>query len=129
MYDKRQNGEGVLSDGAHLGTGGFMGLPAYPVIDPTIKHVGVSKLRELNAATLKDTEDTFVIQDNNTPLAVLLRYEKFLIMQQQLASVMNTLDLMSEAKELEGVLAGIEDMAAGRVRSLAEVEAEIAKKK
>lgn len=106
-----------------------MGLPAYPVIDPTIKHVGVSKLRELNAATLKDTEDTFVIQDNNTPLAVLLRYEKFLIMQQQLASVMNTLDLMSEAKELEGVLAGIEDMAAGRVRSLAEVEAEIAKKK
>ncbi len=106
-----------------------MGLPAYPVIDPTIKHVGVSKLRELNAATLKDTEDTFVIQDNNTPLAVLLRYEKFLIMQQQLATVMNTLDLLSESKELQGVLAGIEDMVAGRVRSLAEVEAEIAKKK
>jgi PHD/YefM family antitoxin component YafN of YafNO toxin-antitoxin module len=107
-----------------------MGLQsAFPVIDPTIKHVGVSKLRELNAATLKQTEDTFVIQDNNTPLAVLLRYEKFLSMQQQLASVTNTLDLLSESRELQGVLAGIEDMAAGRVRSLAEVEAELAKKK
>jgi PHD/YefM family antitoxin component YafN of YafNO toxin-antitoxin module len=106
-----------------------MGLPAYPVIDPTIKHVGVSKLRELNAAKLRETEDTFVIQDNNTPLAVLLRYEKFLTMQQQLASVMNTLELLSESKELEGLLAGIQDMQAGRVRSLAEIEAELAKKK
>ena len=107
-----------------------MGLQlAFPVIDPTIKHVGVTKLRELNAATLKETEDTFVIQDNNTPLAVLLRYEKFLSMQQQLTSVINTLDLLSESKELQGVLAGIEDMLAGRVRSLAEVEAELAKKK
>jgi PHD/YefM family antitoxin component YafN of YafNO toxin-antitoxin module len=101
----------------------------YPVIDPTIKHVGVSKLRELNVATLKETEDTFVIQDNNTPLAVLLSYEKFLIMQERLMSVLNTLELMSEQKELEGLLAGIKDMQAGRVRSLAEVEAELANKK
>lgn len=102
---------------------------AYPVIDPTIKHVGVSKLRELNAATLKETEDTFVIQDNNTPLAVLLSYEKFLIMQQQLMSVLNTLELISEQKEFEGLLAGIKDMESGRVRSLAEIEADLAKKK
>jgi PHD/YefM family antitoxin component YafN of YafNO toxin-antitoxin module len=101
----------------------------YPVIDPTIKHVGVSKLRELNVATLKETEDTFVIQDNNTPLAVLLSYEKFLIMQERLMTVLNTLELMSEQKELEGLLAGIKDMQAGRVRSLAEVEAELANKK
>jgi PHD/YefM family antitoxin component YafN of YafNO toxin-antitoxin module len=114
----------------HNQRGEAMGLQlAFPVIDPTIKHVGVSKLRELNAATLRETQDTFVIQDNNTPLAVLLRYEKFLSMQQQLASVMSTLDLLSESKELHGVLAGIEDMLAGRVRSLAEVDAELAKKK
>ncbi len=100
----------------------------YPVIDPTIKHVGVSKLRELNATTLKETEDTFVIQDNNTPLAVLLRYEKFLIMQEQLMSVLNTLELLSEKEELKGLLAGIKDMQSGRVRSLKEVEAELAKK-
>ena len=106
-----------------------MPTAAYPVIDPTIKHVGVSKLRELNATTLKETQDTFVIQDNNTPLAVLLSYEKFLMMQQQLISVLNTLDLLSEHKEMEGLLAGIRDLEAGRVRSLANVEAELAKKK
>jgi len=106
-----------------------MGLSTltYPVIDPTIKHVGVSKLRELNATNLKDTKDTFVIQDNNTPLAVLLSYERFLIMQQQLLSVMNTLELLSESEEIAGVMAGIEDMKAGRVRSLAELETELKK--
>jgi len=105
-----------------------MGLAAFPVIDPTIKHVGVSKLRELNATALKETDDTFVIQDNNTPLAVLLTYEKFLIMQQKLMSVMNTLELLTESKELSGLLAGIEEMQTGRARSLDEIEAELEKK-
>jgi hypothetical protein len=50
---------------------------AFSVTDPTIRHVGISKLREV-----PETEDTFVIRDNNTPLAVLLRYEQFLGMQQ-----------------------------------------------
>jgi PHD/YefM family antitoxin component YafN of YafNO toxin-antitoxin module len=104
-------------------------MASYPRIDTSIKHVGVSKLRELNAAKLKDTQDTFVIQDSNTPLAVLVRYEKFLSMQQQLESVMNTLDLLSESKELEGVLAGLADMKAGRVRSLKDLEAELHKAK
>ncbi|HEY0701989.1 MAG TPA: hypothetical protein VGD60_04400 [Candidatus Acidoferrales bacterium] len=101
----------------------------FPVIDPSIKHVGVSKLREFSVAVLKETDDTYVIQDNNTPLAVLLTYEKFLGMQQKLLSVMNTLDLLSESKELQGVLAGADDLAAGRVRTLAEVEAALAKRK
>ena len=82
-----------------------MALPIYPVIDPSIKHVGVSKLRELNATALKETDDTFVIQDNNTPLAVLLTYEKFLNMQQELMSVINTLELLTGTEELAGVLA------------------------
>jgi|SRR5580693_975221 PHD/YefM family antitoxin component YafN of YafNO toxin-antitoxin module len=105
-----------------------MGLPTYPVIDPKIKHVGVSKLRELNATALKETDDTFVIQDNNTPLAVLLTYEKFLSMQRELMSVINTLELLTESKELAGVLAGIKEMKAGRVRSLADIEADFEKK-
>jgi hypothetical protein len=105
-----------------------MGLASsYPVIDPTIKHVGVSKLRELNATALKETDDTFVIQDNNTPLAVLLTYEKFLIMQQKLESVMNTLELMTETNELSGLLAGIQEMRDGKARPLAELEAELEK--
>jgi PHD/YefM family antitoxin component YafN of YafNO toxin-antitoxin module len=105
-----------------------MALPIYPVIDPSIKHVGVSKLRELNATALKETDDTFVIQDNNTPLAVLLTYEKFLNMQQELMSVINTLELLTDSKELAGVLAGIEQLNAGRARPLAEIEAELEKK-
>jgi hypothetical protein len=105
-----------------------MELPAYPVIDPTIKHVGVSKLRELNATALKETDDTFVIQDNNTPLAVLLTYKKFLNMQRELLSVINTLELLTESTELAGVLAGIEEMQAGRARPLADIEADLEKK-
>ena len=104
-----------------------MGLNPFPVIDPTIKHVGVSKLREMNATALKETEDTFVIQDNNTPLAVLLTYEKFLIMQQQLMSVMNTLDLLTESSEFAGVLEGIREMKSGKARPLSEIEAEFDK--
>jgi hypothetical protein len=105
-----------------------MALPTYPVIDPSIKHVGVSKLRELNATALKETVDTFVIQDNNTPLAVLLTYEKFLNMQQELMSVINTLELLTDSRELTGVLAGIEQFNAGRARPLAEIEAELEQK-
>jgi PHD/YefM family antitoxin component YafN of YafNO toxin-antitoxin module len=105
-----------------------MALPTYPVIDPSIKHVGVSKLRELNATALKETDDTFVIQDNNTPLAVLLSYEKFLNMQQELMSVINTLELLTDSKELAGVLAGIEQLNAGRARPLAEIEAKLEQK-
>src|SRR5271163_1092993 len=107
--------------GYHTGGENVMGQTAFPVIDPTIRHVGVSKLREMNATALKETDDTFVIQDNNTPLAVLLTYEKFLIMQQKLMSVMNTLELLTESKELAGVLAGIEEMNAGRARSLTDI--------
>jgi PHD/YefM family antitoxin component YafN of YafNO toxin-antitoxin module len=111
-------------------TGDPVGQPVtFPVIDPSIKHVGVSKLRELNAAKLRATQDTFVIQDNNTPLAVLLTYDKFLTMQDQLMSVLNTLELLSDKSELAGVLAGVKDMRAGRVRSLADIEAGFAKKK
>src|SRR5262249_5929977 len=52
---------------------------ALPNIDPNIKHVGVSKLRGLNASKLKEhTEDTLVIQENDKPLAVLLSYDRFL---------------------------------------------------
>jgi PHD/YefM family antitoxin component YafN of YafNO toxin-antitoxin module len=102
-----------------------MGLTEYPVIDPTIKHVGVSKLRELNASKLKDTEDTFVIQDNNTPLAVLLSYDKYLAIQEELRAVLNTVDLLTESQELAGVLAGIEDFEAGRSRSLEAIEADL----
>lgn len=97
---------------------------AIPTIDPSVKHVGVSKLREFNASKLKETEDTFVIQDNDKPLAVLLRYEKFLIMQEQLNSVLNTIDLFHDPAEMEAIRAGLRDFANGKARKLSEIEAE-----
>ena len=47
-----------------------------PYIDPSIQHVGISRLRAL--------DKTLVIQDNDKPLAVLLKYEHFLAMQEKI---------------------------------------------
>jgi hypothetical protein len=55
-----------------------------PYVDPSVQHVGVSRLRALNVAQLRDLDKTLVIQDNDKPLAVLLRYEHFLAMQEQI---------------------------------------------
>lgn len=102
---------------------------AIPVIDPSVRHVGVSKLRELNATKLKETKDeTLVIQDNDTPVAVLLSYEKFMIMQGQLMAIFNTLELMTDDVERTGLVAGLADLRAGRVQPFADIEAELEKK-
>jgi hypothetical protein len=100
-------------------------MAAIPIIDPTVRHVGVSKLRELNATKLKENEETLVIQDNDTPLAVLLTYEKFLIIQEQLMAVFNTVELLSDDLERKGLVAAFEDIKNGRIRSLDEIEAEL----
>lgn len=38
-----------------------------PLIDPNVKYLGVSELRKLSASSLKGTDLTFVIQENDTP--------------------------------------------------------------
>lgn len=55
-----------------------------PYVDPSVQHVGVTKLRALNVAQLRELDKTMVIQDNDKPLAVLLRYDHFMAMQEQL---------------------------------------------
>jgi translation initiation factor IF-3 len=55
-----------------------------PYLDPSVQHVGISKLRALNVAQLRALDKTLVIQDNNKPLAVLLKYEHFLAMQEKM---------------------------------------------
>jgi hypothetical protein len=52
-----------------------------PFIDPNVAHVGISKLRTLNAETLRNLKQTLVIQDGETPLAVIVPYEVYLAMQ------------------------------------------------
>jgi translation initiation factor IF-3 len=53
-----------------------------PYLDPNVQHVGISRLRALNVSQLADLDKTLVIQDNDKPLAVLLKYEHFLAMQE-----------------------------------------------
>ena len=55
-----------------------------PYLDPNVQHVGISKLRALNVAQLRTFDKTWVIQDNDKPLAVLLKYEHFLAMQEKM---------------------------------------------
>jgi hypothetical protein len=55
-----------------------------PYVDPTVQHVGISRLRALNVSQLRALDKTLVIQDNDKPLAVLLKYEHFLAMQERL---------------------------------------------
>lgn len=55
-----------------------------PYLDPTVQHVGISRLRALNVTQLRELDKTLVIQDNDKPLAVLLKYEHFLAMQEKI---------------------------------------------
>ena len=55
-----------------------------PYIDPSIQHVGISRLRALNVTQLRELDKTLVIQDNDKPLAVLLKYDHFLAMQERI---------------------------------------------
>jgi predicted CopG family antitoxin len=101
---------------------------ALPNIDPNIKHVGVSKLRGLNASKLKEqTDDTLVIQENDTPLAVLLSYQKFLEIKQEFDSLVNVIEMLASDTEKKSLIEAFEDLRAGRVRSLAEIEADLEK--
>jgi hypothetical protein len=55
-----------------------------PYVDPNVEHVGITRLRSLNVTQLRELTKTLVIQDNDKPLAVLLKYEHFLAMQERL---------------------------------------------
>src|SRR5258706_4242902 len=92
-------------------------LPFY--VDPTVEHVGVSKVRQLNASNLSKLKKMMVIQDNNTPLAVLLNYEQYLSMQGKLKDALETIQMLKSAP---GVMEGLRDMKAGKLTPLEQVD-------
>jgi lipid A disaccharide synthetase len=105
-----------------------MATYAFPEIDPQIRYVGVSKLRELNAARLREqTDDTFVIQENDTPLSVLLSYRRYQEMRAEFNSLLSMVEMLTNDSERNGLLAAFEDIRTGRVRTLAEIEADLEK--
>lgn len=100
----------------------------FPDINPQIRFVGVSKLRELNATKLKQqTEDALVIQENDTPLSVLLSYRKYQAMREEFNALLSMIELLTNDNERTGLLKSFEDIRSGRVRSLAEIEADLEK--
>ena len=105
-----------------------MATCTFPNIDPRIRHVGVSKLRDLNATKLKENEDdTFVIQENDVPLSVLFSYKKYQEMRTQMNSLLSMIEMLTSDKERNGLLEAFEDIRAGRIRTLAEIEKDLEK--
>ena len=98
-----------------------MSTVTMPYIDPDVEHVGVSRLRKLNATNLRQASKTLVIQDKDTPLAVLLAYEQFLCMQQKIEQLLETLELFSDDAERALLVEGLEDLRSGRTKSFSEI--------
>jgi hypothetical protein len=47
-------------------------------IDPDVKHVGISRLRDFTATRLRDMGDEVIVfQDGEEPLAVMFSYERY----------------------------------------------------
>jgi hypothetical protein len=105
-----------------------MATSTFPNIDPRIRHVGVSKLRDLNATKLKENEDdTFVIQENDVPLSVLFSYKKYQEMRAEMNSLLSMIEMLTSDNERNGLLEAFEDIRAGRIRTLAEIEKDLEK--
>jgi hypothetical protein len=85
---KRADRQGISFESTRpQGVRGFMAKAnqvSIPYLDPSVQHVGISKLRALNVTQLRELDKTLVIQDNDKPLAVLLKYEHFLAMQEKI---------------------------------------------
>jgi hypothetical protein len=91
-------------------------MPHY--IDPTVEHVGVSKLRQLSATNLGKLKNMLVVQDNETALAVVIRYEQYLAMQNQLEQALRTI----QAYRTDGLPEGVQDAVAGRIKRMSDID-------
>jgi|SRR5579859_1236519 len=102
-----------------------------PVIDPRIEYVGASRLRTLNTANLGKLDKMLVIQDNDKPLAVLLNYEQYLIIQNKLQSLLKTVELVhpNQVAGLNGLKAGLQDDAADRTIPASQVREGVRQKR
>jgi hypothetical protein len=91
-------------------------MAGFPYIDPKVQHVGVSKLRNLNATNLSEIDKTLVIQDpNDNPLAVLLKYEQYLAIQKQFRSLVETINILSDQKERANIQQALDQVKEGQL--------------
>jgi len=95
-------------------------------IDPNVQYVGVSKLRNLNAANLQGS--TFVVQENNQPIAVIVSFTQYLEMQKEREKVRATLEMLVNDGERNALLAGMQDVLSKRTKPISVVRETIRKK-
>jgi hypothetical protein len=100
-------------------------IEGVPYIDTSISDIGVSQLRKLNATDLRKAKKTLVVRDNNVPLAVVLKYEQFLVMQGKLQAAQRTLDLLSKNVEVQALLKSLRDANDGAGKDLKEIAPEL----
>ena len=93
------------------------------LIDARLDHIGVSKLRQFDSKAIKESthEKPLVIRHRDEPLAVLMGCQQYLALQNQLHSALNTIEILSNKKEMALLRTGLKQAAAGQVESLADV--------
>ena len=103
-------------------------IEGVPYIDTSISDIGVSQLRKLNATSLRKSKKTFVVRDNNVPLAVVLKYEQFLAMQGKLEAAQKLVDLFAKRPDVKALIESLKDASEGGGRDLSEIAPELVKK-
>jgi hypothetical protein len=103
-------------------------MPRY--IDPTVEHVGVSKLRQLNVTNLSNFEKMLVVQDNDKPLVVVVNYREYLEAQEQHIETREKLKKALETIQMyqsgaHGVQEGLKSAIAGNVTPLSEIDPDL----
>ncbi len=104
-------------------------IDGVPYIDTSISDIGVSQLRKLNATELRKSKKTLVVRENNVPLAVVLKYEQFLVMQNKLEAALKTVDLLTKQKDVQAVIEALKDAAQGKGVDLSEIAPEVTNRK
>jgi hypothetical protein len=99
-----------------------------PYIDPRVEHVGVNKLRSINATNVRQLNKALVIQDKDTPLAVLLSYDQFLLMQSQLQAALETVEVLADQEERSALAEALRAVSGGKTKPLSEVRAALSKR-
>ena len=103
-------------------------LTEMPFIDPNVEHVGVSRLRQLDAKELRKIDKkALVIREHDSPLAVLLSYEQYLIIQNQLRAVMDTMEILSDPAEEQMLVAGLREAQTGQTTTIDDLRRELKK--
>jgi hypothetical protein len=97
-----------------------------PYIDPNIEHLGVSQLRQMDGKSIRSKNGkALLIQDHNEPIAVLLSYEQYLVLQEKMKAVMNTMEMFTDDDEAKLFLSAMSDFSKGKTRSLGDIRAEL----